>query len=54
LPPGRQAEAPIREPGDLPSGLVDATNTARGASVDDLKDGSLLVLARAGVWLRED
>jgi len=31
LPPGRQAEAPIREPGDLPSGLVDATNTARGA-----------------------
>jgi nickel/cobalt transporter (NiCoT) family protein len=49
LPPGRQGEAPIREPGDLPSGLVDATNIGRGVPVDDPKDVSLLVLARAGV-----
>jgi nickel/cobalt transporter (NiCoT) family protein len=54
LPPGRQGEAPIREPGDLPSAEVDATNTGRGASVDDPEDASLLVLARAGGRSRED
>ena len=55
MPPGRQDKAPIREPGDLPSSDVDATNTGRGVPVDDPKDAaSLLVLARADGRSRED
>src|SRR5580704_19092094 len=54
LRPGRQDEAPIREPGDLPSNRVDATNTGRGVPVDDPKGASLLVLARADGRSRED
>ncbi len=37
VPPGRWGEAPIREPGDLPSVRVDATNIGRGVPVDDPK-----------------
>jgi hypothetical protein len=48
VPPGRQGEAPIREPGDLPSVRVDATNIGRGVPMDDPKGESPLVLARAG------
>jgi len=48
VPPGRQDEAPIREPGDLPSVRVDAKNIGRGVPVDDPKGESPLVLARAG------
>jgi hypothetical protein len=37
-PSGRRDEAAIHEPGDLPSGGVDAINTGRGVLVDDPED----------------
>jgi len=54
LLPGRQDEAPIREPGDLPSGLVDATNTGRGVPVDDPKDKSFGPRSRRRSWFDFD